>query len=61
MLTSQSLSHEYDVLIRWDMLDSLPVSISEKDRSTTVHLLKSNSNRRPFPIVDPSWIQATTD
>lgn len=52
---AQTLMTENQVSIRWGILDTLNTSIPDGQPGPTVHLLKSNSNKRPFPIVAPSW------
>ena len=37
------------------MLDTLAVSVSAVNPTMTVNLLKSNSNKPAFPVVDPNW------
>lgn len=45
----------HEISINESVLDSLPLSVSTANPYMTVHLLKSNSNKMPFPIVDPGW------
>ena len=45
----------HDIVINESVLDSLPLSVSTVNPYMTVHLLKSNSNKMPFPIADPDW------
>lgn len=52
---ARRLLQENEVSIRWGVLDTLTTSIPEGSPGPTVHLLKSNSNKRPFPIVDAGW------
>ena len=52
---AEKLMDTYDVDVRWDVLDTLNVSVPEGKPGPTVHLLKSNSNKQPFPIVAPDW------
>ncbi len=37
------------------MLDTIPLNVSTVNPYLTVHLLKNNSNKMAFPIVDPNW------
>ena len=48
----------YDISINEVVLDTLTMSTSRANPYLTVHLLKSNSNKMPFPIVDPGWRSA---
>ena len=43
----------YAVDVNWTMLDTMHVA--QTASNTPVYLLKSNSNKQPFPIVDPDW------
>ena len=52
---ADSIAAQYDVTINEAMLDTLTLSSSSINPYLTVHLLKSNSNKMPYPIVDPSW------
>ena len=52
---ADELLKESEVSIRWGVLDTLRTSIPAGSPGPTVHLLKSNSNKRPFPIVDAGW------
>ena len=52
---AQQLMTQNEVSIRWGILDTLSLSVPAGQPGPTVHLLKSNSNKRPFPIVDPGW------
>lgn len=52
---ADSIAARYDVSINESALDTLTLSTSRANPSLTVHLLKSNSNKMPFPIVDPGW------
>lgn len=44
-----------EISINETALDTLTLSTSRANPYLTVHLLKSNSNKMPFPIVDPEW------
>ena len=52
---ADSVSVFHDISINESVLDSLSLSVSTANPYMTVHLLKSNSNKMPFPIVDPGW------
>lgn len=52
---SDSLLARTEVIIHHAVLDTMTLSVSEANPFMTVHLMKSNSNRMPFPIVDPNW------
>ena len=54
-----SVSAFHDIVINETMLDTLPLNVSTVNPYMTVHLLKSNSNKMPFPIVDPNWKSGT--
>jgi hypothetical protein len=43
------------VWIDYAMLDTLSVYVSPANPTMTVNLLKSNSNKPAFPVVDPNW------
>ncbi len=45
----------YRVSVNEGILDTLTTTVNDKNRHMTVHLFKNNSNKQPFPIVDPSW------
>lgn len=49
-------SSRYDVEVNEAMLDTLQLGVNDRNRFMTVHLLKSNSNKQPLPIVDPNWV-----
>jgi hypothetical protein len=49
-------THRYDVAVNESMLDAPELRAAEKNRNMTVHLFKNNSNKQPFPIVDPNWV-----
>ncbi|MGI9173973.1 MAG: hypothetical protein ACR2GR_01460 [Rhodothermales bacterium] len=51
---ADSLVDATNVVINEAVLDTLTLSTPE-DARLTVQLLKSNSNKRPFPTVDPGW------
>ena len=53
---ADSVASGYGISVNTALLDSLPLSHTESRPGLTVHLLKSNSNKMPFPIVDPGWI-----
>ena len=50
-----SLQNRVDVEINTAMLDTLQLDASVVNPYQTVHLMKSNSNKMPFPIADPNW------
>jgi hypothetical protein len=50
-----SVSGHHAIEIFESVLDTLSVNVSTKNPFMTVHLLKNNSNKMPFPIVDPNW------
>ena len=52
---AKEISEKYPVAVRWDVLDTLDVSTDPLVINQTVNLLKSNSNKSPFPIVSPDW------
>ena len=52
---AEQLLSDNDVSVRWGILDTLNITMPEGSPGPTVNLLKSNSNKRPFPIVDASW------
>ena len=54
-----SLSALHDITINEAVLDTLPLNVSTVNPYMTVHLMKSNSNKMAFPIVDPNWKSAT--
>ena len=54
-----SVAAQYTVRINEAVLDTLSLSVSETNPTMTVHLFKSNSNKMPFPIVDPNWRPAS--
>ncbi len=49
-------SSRYNVEVNEAMLDTLQLGVNDRNRFMTVHLLKSNSNKQPLPIVDPNWV-----
>lgn len=53
---ADSIASGYGISVNRALLDSLPLSQTEATPGLTVHLLKSNSNKMPFPIVDPGWV-----
>jgi hypothetical protein len=55
---SDSLYAHYDVRINEAVLDTLDLRFSEKNPFMTVQLFKNNSNKQPFPVVDPNWLPA---
>lgn len=55
---ADSIAARYDVSINEAALDTLTLSTSSANPYLTVHLLKSNSNKMPLPIVDPGWRSA---
>lgn len=55
---SDSLYARYDVRINEAVLDTLDLRFSEKNPFMTVQLFKNNSNKQPFPVVDPNWLPA---
>ena len=50
-----SVSAFHNITINEAVLDTLPLTVSTVNPYMTVHLLKNNSNKMPFPIVDPNW------
>lgn len=52
---SDSLLARTEVIIHHAVLDTMTLAVSEVNPFMTVHLMKSHSNRMPFPIVDPNW------
>ena len=52
---ADSLARGVDFEINREVLDTLSLSHSQVNPQMTVHLLKSNSNKMPFPIADPNW------
>ena len=54
-----SVSAYHEITINDTVLDTLPLAVSTVNPYMTVHLLKSNSNKMPFPIVDPNWKPVT--
>ena len=48
---------QYKVHVRWGILDTLDVTTDPVVIGQTVNLLKSNSNKSPFPIVAPDWAE----
>ncbi|ARA94236.1 hypothetical protein AWN76_014445 [Rhodothermaceae bacterium RA] len=52
---ADSLLAGLDVEIYEAVLDTLSIPESAKNPAMTVHLFKNNSNKQPFPIVDPLW------
>ena len=48
-------AEKYPVNVRWNVLDTLDVSTNPAVIGQTVNLLKSNSNKSPFPVVAPDW------
>lgn len=51
---ADSLLQQQNVNVDFDRLNALNLSSVDRDRST-VQLRKSNSNKPPFPVVDPGW------
>jgi len=54
-----SVSALHAIVIDETALDTLLLTVSTVNPYMTVHLLKSNSNKMPFPIVDPNWKSVT--
>lgn len=52
---ADSLAGQAHISINHAMLDTMTFSQSAVNPTMTVHLLKSNSNKMPFPIADPNW------
>ena len=52
---ADSVSTFHKISVNESVLDSLSLSVSTANPYMTVHLLKSNSAKMPFPIVDPGW------
>lgn len=50
-----SLAGAYRIEIDETMPDTLTITPSADHSTMTVHLLKNNSNKMPYPIVDPNW------
>ncbi|MEZ4699438.1 MAG: peptidylprolyl isomerase [Rhodothermales bacterium] len=55
---ADSLLAGEEVWIDEHMLDTLTLYVSPSNPYQTVNLLKSNSNKMAFPIVDPNWRSA---
>ena len=53
---ADSLAQNSDIAINESILDTMTFSQSAVNPQMTVHLLKSNSNKMPFPIADPNWL-----
>jgi len=49
-------TNEHRVTVDEARLEALYRSEPEKNLHMTVHLFKNNSNKQPFPIVDPNWV-----
>ncbi len=49
------LLDRYGVEVHTHILDTLRTEVSPQHPQMTVLLMKSNSNKMPFPIVDPGW------
>ncbi len=58
---ADSVAAGYGISVDSAMLDSLPLTHTASNPRMTVHLVKSNSNKMPFPIVDPGWRPAAGD
>ncbi len=58
---ADSVAAGYGISVDTAMLDSLPLTHTASNPRLTVHLVKSNSNKMPFPIVDPGWRPAAGD
>ena len=54
-----SVSALHEIVINETLLDTLSLNVSTVNPYMTVHLLKNNSNKMPFPIVDPNWKSVT--
>ncbi len=54
-----SIAAFHDITINETVLDTLSLNVSTVNPYMTVHLMKSNSNKMPFPIVDPNWKSVT--
>lgn len=52
---ADSLAEQASISINYAILDTIRFSQSTVNPTMTVHLLKSNSNKMPFPIADPNW------
>ena len=52
---ADSLAEQAYISINHAVLDTMIFSQSAVNPTMTVHLLKSNSNKMPFPIADPNW------
>ncbi|MYI84227.1 MAG: hypothetical protein F4058_02720 [Rhodothermaceae bacterium] len=52
---ADSLAEQASISINYAILDTIRFSQSSVNPTMTVHLLKSNSNKMPFPIADPNW------
>lgn len=52
---ADSLAELASISINYAILDTIRFSQSAVNPTMTVHLLKSNSNKMPFPIADPNW------
>lgn len=52
---AERLLAERTVSVNASMLDTLTLSTSNVNPYMTVHLMKGNSNRMPYPIPDPNW------
>lgn len=52
---ADSLAEHARISINYAMLDTMTFSQSTVNPTMTVHLLKNNSNKMPFPIADPNW------
>ncbi len=57
---ADSLALGARIEINQTVLDTLSFSHSRVNPQMTVHLLKSNSNKMPFPIADPNWRTPST-
>lgn len=49
------LAEQASISVNYAILDTIRFSQSAVNPTMTVHLLKSNSNKMPFPIADPNW------
>lgn len=55
--TIDSLAAITPITINATLLDTLTIETSAINPYMTIHLLKNNSNKQPFPIVDARWKQ----
>lgn len=52
---AEELKKKYPVKIYYSVLDTLTVTGKNGNPGITIQLLKQNSNRLAFPVVDPNW------